>query len=65
MEEAGPDILVKDLSKLVVVPLVVSSSNMSTSISITILDSGGLEITVIDDLWPGITDGSWDDSLKL
>jgi len=50
MEEAGPNILVKDLSKLVVVPLVVSSSNMSTSISITILDSGGLEITVIDDL---------------
>lgn len=55
MEEAGPDILVKDLSKLVVVPPVVWSSDIFTSISIEIKDSGGLEITVInhvDDLWP-------------
>jgi len=55
MEEAEPDILVKDLSKLVVAPPVIWSSDMSTNISIEIKDSGGLEISVInhvDDLWP-------------
>lgn len=47
MEEAKPDILVKDLSKLVIIPPTVSSFNISPSISIKAKDSGGLEITVI------------------